>query len=145
MEFARELIRDNSHFLKYAMIGGVGVTLDMGLFVALTRWLLWPYLLANAAGVVVGITNNFFLNAYFNFRTTDRLWQRYASFFTVGLFGLLLSSFCLYVFIDFALLGIVTAKALTIVLVAVTQYCLNKNITFKRTANGQINCRNTGL
>jgi putative flippase GtrA len=136
MEFARELIKDNVHFIKYSLIGVVGVTLDMVLFVFVTRWLLWPYLLANAISVGVGITNNFFFNAYFNFKTTDKLWQRYASFFAVGLFGLLLSSFFLFVLVNIALFSLITAKVLTIGLVAVAQYVLNKNITFKRNANG---------
>ncbi|MDR3591374.1 MAG: GtrA family protein [Negativicutes bacterium] len=136
MEYVRELIRDNAHFIKYSLIGGIGVSLDMVLFVALTRWLLWPYLIANTVSVSVGITNNFFFNAYFNFRTTDKLWQRYASFFSVGLFGLLLSSCLLFVLINIASLSQITAKALTIGLVAIAQYALNKNITFRRKVNG---------
>jgi putative flippase GtrA len=145
MEFVRELIRDNSHFIKYSLIGGVGVAIDMVLFVLLTGWLLWPYLLANAVSVSAGITNNFFFNAYFNFKTTDRLWRRYASFFSVGLVGLLLSSCFLFLLIHIASLDQVAAKALTIGLVAVIQYVLNKNITFRRKADGQINYRNTGV
>ena len=145
MEFVRELIRDNSHFIKYSLIGVVGVTLDMVLFVFLTQWMLWPYLIANAVSVSLGITNNFFFNAYFNFKTTDKMWRRYASFVAVGLFGLLLSSFLLVVFINIALFSQITAKALTIGLVAIAQYILNKNITFKRNADGQINYRNPGL
>ncbi|MDR3563140.1 MAG: GtrA family protein [Negativicutes bacterium] len=131
MDEVRALYAKNEHFIKYSLIGCVGVSLDMVSFVVLSHILFWPYQLANAASVSVGITNNFFFNAFFNFGTTDRLLKRYFRFYSVGMIGLVLSAGLLYIFIEMALLNKVLAKALCIVIVALVQFNLNKKYTFK--------------
>ena len=125
------VVNKGKEFIKYCLIGAMSASLDFGLFVVLNNFGL-HYQAANAVSVCAGITNSFFLNAFFNFRITDRLLQRYAAFFAVGLLGLLISAALLFLFVEMLGIAMVSAKAVTIVLVAITQYVLNSTLTFKR-------------
>ncbi len=50
--------------------------------------------LANFISINCGMAASFVLNTYFNFRKTNRISIRAASFFAVGYMGLLLSMSC---------------------------------------------------
>jgi Predicted membrane protein len=123
-------VKENRRFIQYALIGLTGVALDMVAFLLLTDCLAVPYLAANALSVSLGITNNFFWNAFYNFQVKDRLFARFVRFYAIGLFGLALSSGLLFGLVQFAAVGATWAKLLTVVVVALIQFYLNKTITF---------------
>ena len=56
-----------------------------------------PLQLANAIGIAVGITMSFWLNRAFTFQVSDRAMARFATFWAVGLTGLVLSAIILEV------------------------------------------------
>ena len=114
------------------MIGCTGASLDFIIFWLLTNRFCFHYQLSNFIGVLFGITNNFFLNAYFNFKTTDRLFVRFISFLGVGLTGWGMSAGLLWVFIDRMGMANAYAKLLTIFFVTAVQFVLDKFITFKK-------------
>ncbi len=120
-------------FVVYCLIGGSGVTLDCLVFVGLTMGLGWHYQLANAISVSCGICNNFFLNAFFNFKRTDRLWLRFLSFYSVGLLGLGVSAALLWLFVEVLCWNELIAKLVIIFVVTILQFTLNKCVTFRRT------------
>lgn len=128
-EWMRKLKIDRQ-LLQYALIGITGVTWDLLTFILLTKYLLLPYLVANAVSVSLGIANNFFLNAFYNFRVRDRLMVRFLRFYSIGLFGLGLSTGLLFLLVQVLAAGPLAAKMLTVVFVALVQFYLNKTITF---------------
>lgn len=113
----------------YCCIGICGVCTDMALFMLLT-YIGIAYLLANCFGVCSGIVLNFFLNAHFNFRKTDKRLIRFLKFFSVGMIGLLISSLCLYVFITLMHFESSCAKLISIFIVTCFQFVSNRLITF---------------
>lgn len=115
----------------YCSIGLTGALIDMTLFVLLTRKLGLYYQLANAISVTAGITNNFFWNARINFRTTDRILVRFISFYMIGLTGLALSAFLLFVLVGLLYLPPIPSKVATFVFIALIQFFLNKRISFR--------------
>lgn len=117
----------------YCIIGCTGAGLDFVIYIAFTSLLGIHYQLANFLSVTFGIVNNFFLNAYFNFKTRDRMLVRFVSFYSVGMFGWALSAGCLWLFIECLGVNAILAKLGTIVLVTIVQFCLNKFITFRKT------------
>lgn len=119
------------HFIKYALIGITGVTLDMILYYVLNTYTDMHYQIANLISVSLGISNNFILNALLNFKVKDRLTMRFIQFYSVGLFGLLISAGLLYWFIEILCLNEMLSKAFTIGIVTLIQFNLNKIITFK--------------
>jgi putative flippase GtrA len=103
---------------------------------------------ANPISMSVGIINNFFLNAFFNFRETDRLLSRFLSFYAVGIVGILVGNFILWFFNGVignsvsSLLAYIwqplsnyrleLVKGGSIIVIGVMQYFLNKYISFRK-------------
>lgn len=113
----------------------MGASLDFIIFWLLTNRIGFHYQLSNFIGVLFGITNNFFLNAYFNFKATDRMIVRFVSFLGVGLTGWGMSAGLLWAFIDRMGMANAYAKLLTIFFVTAFQFVLNKFITFRKGTN----------
>jgi putative flippase GtrA len=120
------------NFIIYAIIGISGATLDYLSFVAMMKWVPLHYLLINAISTSFGITNNFFLNAHFNFGVRDLMIRRFISFYSVGLIGMAVASGLLLVMVD--LMGFIPeiSKLVVIFVIVVLQYNLNKRISFRQ-------------
>lgn len=119
--------------IMYCVIGVCGVAIDAGIFFLLLCFPFWErfYLLANAVSVVCGIINNFLLNAFFNFRKTDNLRQRFLCFFLTGLFGMALGSVIIYGLVNLSGLNVAFAKIVSIFIVTIVQFLLNYFISFR--------------
>ncbi len=125
-----EQIERRRNFIIYAAIGVSGATLDFVLF-EIFLWAGLSMQFANFISVSAGITNNFFLNARLNFRVSDQLLRRFAAFYAVGMVGLALSAAILELAVGWLGFSARIAKASSIVIVVVTQYSLNKVLTFR--------------
>jgi dolichol-phosphate mannosyltransferase len=96
-----ELLR----FLKFCLVGGSGVLVNMGLLWLLTEFAGFPYLVSAAVSIESSIISNFVLNNYFTFG--DRrlagariFLERLLKFNVVSLFGLGINLGVLYLFTD---------------------------------------------
>jgi len=121
------------HFLLYSLIGGLGVLIDLAAFNFL--YFIFSqkyYMLYHVIGYLLGTIVSFFLNFNFNFKVRTRLKARFASFIIIGFLGLVVSSvFVLYV-TYFLNLDARISKVLSLLLVLILQYSLNKRITFRK-------------
>ncbi len=118
-------------FVLYCCIGAVGASLDFALFALLER-LGWDPVLATAVSVSLGIVTNFVLNVLFNFKTRHRLIVRFLSFYAVGVFGIFLSMATIFLLTVLGTMDPLLAKLISIPLVVVAQFGLNKYVTFAR-------------
>lgn len=119
------------NLILYGVIGGFSAGIDFVVFYSLTNILGVYYLVANIFSVTIGITISFILNKKYNFKVKDRVLKRFLIFISIGFGGLLLSSTLLYFFVDILILDKIISKILSIVLVVLIQFILNKFITFK--------------
>ena len=120
--------------ILYGIIGGSCAALDFGLYTLLGLWI--PYLWANVISVHAGIICGFLLNRQYNFKVKDRPAQRFAFFYLIGLSGLGLSELIIYLLAKKMGWDYILTKLLTVVVVALYQFVLNKFITFRKTKNG---------
>lgn len=127
----QELLR-RKHFIIYSIIGASGALLDYVAFVMMIHWLPWHYLAVNSISTTLGVTNNFFLNAHFNFGVKDLLFKRFVLFFAVGLLGMGVASLLLFLLIDVMHLSPEISKVLVIVVIVFLQFNLNKRLSFSR-------------
>ena len=127
--------RKRRQFVIYALIGLIGVSIDLLSFGIFTESLGWHYQLANAISTSLGILTNFFLNLRFNFKVQDRLWVRFVSFYAVGLTGLAATALLLAVFVGWLRLPSLPVKGGTLVVVVLLQYNLNRWLTFRQRTN----------
>jgi putative flippase GtrA len=118
-------------FVLYCCIGIVGASLDFALFAVLDR-IGWNPVLATAVSVSLGIVTNFVLNVSLNFRTRHRRVARFLAFYAVGAFGILLSVVTVFLLTSLADADPLIAKLISIPVVVVAQFGLNKYVTFAR-------------
>ena len=128
---AKALFLKNRDLLLYLMIGCIGAALDFVAYVFLTNVAGLYYQIANFLSVSLGITNNFFLNSKYNFKTTDRMLLRFMSFYSVGMLGWALSAASLWLLVEKMFANPQAAKFATIFFVTAVQFCLNKVLTFR--------------
>jgi len=112
---------------RYAAIGICGVTLDVVLFVVLTRAGIDP-VPATVLSTLAGITNNYVLNATLNFGTGLSIGSGWR-FLAVGLLGLVLAAASLELLLVLGLSSLV-AKAISVPCVVAGQFLANKHWSF---------------
>lgn len=120
---ARQLVR-------YTLIGGSGVTLDLVVFLLLHNWAGMDEQFANAISTTLAITNNFALNARFTFEARDRLFVRFLRFYAVGLTGIALTDLLFLAFTDGLGINANIIKLGSMPLVLALQFVLNKKWSF---------------
>lgn len=134
-DFVKGLFNRNRELIAYCIIGCSGTGMDFVIYTVLTGTAGMHYQLANFLSVSIGIINNFFWNCYFNFKTTDRIWRRFVSFYSIGMLGWSLSAGCLWLFIECLGVNPILAKLSTIFFATVVQFSMNKFITFRKPKN----------
>ncbi|EKD32415.1 MAG: hypothetical protein ACD_77C00103G0026 [uncultured bacterium] len=120
------------NLILYGIIGGFTAGIDFLIFYVLTAYGDVFYLVANIISVSVGISLSFILNKKYNFKVNNKVLKRFLIFISVGLSGMILSSVLLYFFIDIIDFEKIISKFLSIVFVVLTQFFVNKLITFKQ-------------
>lgn len=120
------------NLILYGIIGTISASTDFLLFYGLTSILNIKYIIANIISIMFGISLSFFLNREYNFKVKNKILKRMSIFFLIGLLGLILSSYLLYLFIEIAKLDKIEAKLSSIILVIIVQFILNNYITFRK-------------
>ena len=130
----KNFLLQKKQFLLYCVIGASGVLLDFSIYLLLvqTKAIHLNYQAANAAGYASGTLLSFALNSRFNFRVTDKIALRLASFFSIALLGWLVSAALLQLLIGHYGLGKVISKLITLFIVVLLQYNLNRRISFRK-------------
>lgn len=125
--FARLL---NSSFIKYSIVGAAGFVVDMGFFYLFHEVLGINYILSNIMSSTLAVIHNFLMNSFFTFKVKDKWILRFISFYLVAIVGMAISSGLLAIMIDGMGIGSMYAKFISVVIVAIFQYFLNKKLTF---------------
>lgn len=120
------------NLILYGIIGGLSVSIDFAVFGLLTHFFPEYYLLANIVSVNCGIVNSFLMNRHFNFKVKNKSVFRFMVFYIVGMIGLLISSGMLYLMVNMADMNLLVSKVVTIFVVTLFQFTLNKNVTFRQ-------------
>jgi putative flippase GtrA len=119
------------NFILYGIIGGISAGLDFSVYTLLCKLGL-DYQISNVISIHCGIFCSFILNRTYNFKTKDKPLLRFRSFYIIGMTGWLLSVVILYVMVGIKEWNEIYAKLLVVVVVAISQFLLNKFITFKK-------------
>jgi putative flippase GtrA len=116
-------------FLLYCFCGGLGVSTDYLVFFLSVTAGLW-YQGANLLGYLAGTLLSFALNRVLTFGMRDRVAQRLAMFLGVAAIGFGASAALLALLVDVLHLDPRIAKLLTLPMVVVLQFTLNRKLTF---------------
>ena len=121
---------DIKKFFLYCICGGLGVSSDLLAYNELLKAGI-NYQIANVAGYLVGTGISFTLNVLITFRVRGNLIKRCCFFFIVAALGYLSSAVILSVFVELLKMSAINGKILTLPIILVIQFLLNKHITFK--------------
>lgn len=121
----------NNRLFMYALIGGMASIIDVGLFVLLHELVKLPALVAHSVSIPVSAAYSFVGNAWFNFRTTDRLPGRAVSFAIVVTLGYALGALVITLFVSHTPLGGTIGKLVSLPLVFLLQFVLNSQFSFR--------------
>lgn len=115
-------------FGRYVLIGASGLGVDLGIFMLLVLLGVAP-IPANALSSILGMANNYMLNARLNFgqKLSASAGLR---FFSVGLIGLALTTVSLH-FLMLAGMSALMAKVFILPVLLVAQFLGNRAWTFK--------------
>ncbi len=128
----RNFLLQKKQFLLYCVIGGCGTLLDFSIYTLLLKFSRLDYQAANAIGYASGTLLSFILNARFNFRVTDKIALRLATFFGVALLGWLASAALLDVLIGHYAFNKYASKFAALIVVVLLQYNLNRLLSFRK-------------
>jgi len=127
---AEDRRRTLRQLVRYTLIGGSGVALDLVVFLLLHNWAGLDEQVANALSTTLAITNNFVLNALFTFERRDRIVVRFLRFYAVGLTGIALTNLLFLAFTDGIGINANLVKAASLPLVLALQFVLNRKWSF---------------
>lgn len=113
----------------YGLIGCSASAFDFILFYIFASLLGFDQFIVNIFTVYAGMTLSFTLNRNFNFKVKDNTLKRAALFYCIGTLGLVLSELILLAGSALGLNVLVT-KVISIFVVALFQFILNKFISF---------------
>lgn len=120
----------NRNIILYGLIGISGVILDIIFFAVLFNVFNVQKEVANIISTSIGITNNFILNTIFNFKVKDKFARRFVTFYFVGITGIILTNILLFIGTDNLGINANIIKILSLPIVFMTQYFINKKLTF---------------
>ena len=113
--------------ISYGIIGGISSGLDFCVYVILTHIGI-NELIANLISVNIGIACSFIFNSIITFKMTDKKLKRGIKFFLVGYCGL---GLILFIGTKVFYINEIVVKLISIFIVALFQFILNKLITFR--------------
>lgn len=123
----KDLVRE---MLLYGVFGLFSASMDTLTFMFFSKIGITLFL-SNFISVNIGIAISFFLNAFLNFKKHNNLGHRALKFFGVGYIGLALSMFIIWLGVTVVRGNQILVKIISVIVVAVVQYIMNKFLTFK--------------
>jgi dolichol-phosphate mannosyltransferase len=123
-----------SQTIKYFLVGGIGVGVNLGLLYGLTDFLGIWYILSQGIAIAISITNNFFLHRYWTFKNEivePKTLERYTKFFIVSVVGMCIQLGLTFMLVENFALYYLYAAILSILASSAFNYLLNRKWTFE--------------
>ncbi len=119
------------NFIKFCIVGGSGLFVDMGITYALKEWLRLNKYIANASGFAIAATSNFFLNRWWTFQSeSPDVSIQYLKFVTISLVGLSINTAIIYLLNDRLRWNFYLSKIGAIGVVTLWNFTMNYLFTF---------------
>jgi putative flippase GtrA len=121
----------NARFIRFGIVGMSGMIIDFS-----TTWLCKEKLkinkyIANSTGFICAMTNNYLLNRYWTFESTDNhIAIQFSKFLLVSLIGLAINNSLLYLLIKNTKFNFYLLKLFVIGIVFIWNYFANMLYTF---------------
>lgn len=118
---------------RYVLAGGTAFVVDFGLLYTLTNWLGVHYMVSTVISYTIGLIITYLLSIYWIFdkrRTNNRLMEFFI-FSLIGLVGLSLTSFFMFLLTDILGIYYLLSKLATTIIVFIWKFIAKKFILFR--------------
>ena len=122
-----------SQTIKYFLVGGIGVGINLGLLYALTDFLGIWYILSQGIAIAVSITTNFFFNRYWTFRGSiedQRNSVMYVKFIIISAIGMAIQMGITVTLVESSGFYHMYGAGIGIAVASAINYVLNRRLTF---------------
>jgi len=117
-------------FVRYLFVGGFAALIDTGSLYLLHSRLAVNYLLAAAAGFMLGLLANYLLSIAWVFESTGRIKQEFALFAIIGVGGLGLTEAILWLGATFLHTPVMASKIVALMIVLAWNFGMRKKFVF---------------
>nr|WP_236582879.1 GtrA family protein [Sphingobacterium multivorum] len=118
--------------LKFGIAGFFGLIIDFGVTYLLKEKIKINKFIANSLGFLFAVINNFFINKYWTFKSTNpQIMVEFLSFFCICTVGLLLTNIILYLLNEKLKYNFYISKICSILFVMIWNFSAVYFITFK--------------
>lgn len=119
-------------FLKFGVVGTTGLFVDFGITYLCKEKLKWNKFVANSCGFSMAVINNYLLNRFWTFNSSNTQWQaEFGKFVLFSLVGLGLNNLLLYLFHNKLHIKFYVSKGMATVCVFVWNFLSNYFFTFR--------------
>ncbi|GIZ10408.1 GtrA family protein [Flavobacterium sp. UMI-01] len=119
-------------FFKFGLVGFTGLLIDFGVTWFCKEKLKWNRYVANSAGFLFGVTNNYFLNKYFTFDNHNpEIGLQFLSFLIIAIVGFSINTSVLYSLQKKTSINFYASKILVTIIVFFWNFGANSFYTFK--------------
>ena len=120
--------------IRYTCVGGFAFLIDFGTLYFLTEYFHIYYLISACISFILGLIVNYYLSVrwVFNNRVFDNHIKEFLMFSLIGLIGLGLNEFFLWLFTDILLIYYLFSKILTTSLVYFWNFFIRKLLLFNK-------------
>ncbi len=126
----KEIFTKYSTLIKYFFIGITASGIDVSIYIVLFNIFDLPALLSTSISIAVATVYAFTLNKVYNFQVKGNTFLRLLSYSLVSGVGLLISLALLYIFTEVKGYDGNLIKIISLPIIFIVQYILNKKITF---------------
>lgn len=126
--FSRQQVTGLAHFVRYALVSGVALAVDVGILVLCYKVLGLNYLIAASIGFAVGVAVNYLLSIWWVF-TTSRFSTRSVEFFATAIIattGLALNDLMMWLMVEHLALYYLFAKLIAAIVVFFWNFVIRK-------------------
>lgn len=124
--------QDNKiQMLRYAIVGGTGALVDLGVLYILTEFFDIYYLYSTTTAFVVSALLNFYFNRRWTFGSTGNAKKQLLIFAFVSSSGLLINAGAMYGLVEGLHIYYMLAKIFSIAVVTIWNFLWNKYLTFR--------------
>lgn len=121
-------------FLKFAVIGGIGTFINLGILFIFTEILAIYYIVSEIIAFVASLTNNYFLNKRWTFRETieEKVFLKYSKYFLICVLSLLINLSVLFILVELFSVWYIIAEIFAIMVGFFINFLGNYTWTFEK-------------
>lgn len=133
--FLLKIFKKYRTVILYFIIGSSAAVLDLIIYLVLFNLFEMAAVISTIISVFSATIYGFFMNVVFNFKVYDRMLFRFLSYASVSGVGIILSASMLYVFYNILGFDGNIVKIISLPLIFLVQYMLNRYVSFKKSVS----------